>query len=366
MEGGLIVLARILFLTDFHKRYKDSTSIKGILPVQQKIQEEIISFIKANDVTHCISTGDWYDSGFHGLGPAYGSMEMDRRLSAAVNGNMYLCIGNHFYLERDENPEMYIIQPNAFIKPLTPIAVPDKPIFNMIQTLQIGQVQIDFFHYNKLNKNYVAYRNPNTTFHIGVYHDDTVVPGWVREQEGYTGASTQSYMDTVYNNIDLAIHGHIHTKIGMTSIQLSSGRKVPMFIPGALSITQNKECFKHQDVQLPLIDIDDDSTVHVKQATFSTHLAELKFYAPKKKKEHPLVTEGLIGKGQLEMNPTDAELRSLPVYLTKRGYVNRHLNLVNAALSDTLNLATAVRILAEVDEIHERTGDSEITSGSSE
>ena len=347
------MLARILFVTDFHKRYKDSTSIKGLLPVQQRIQEEIIKFCVDNGVTHVIQTGDWYDRGFHGLGQAYGAIEMDRRLSAAVNGNVFICIGNHFYLERDENPEMYIIQPNAFIKPQTAIPVPEKPIFNMVQQLRIGTVQIDFFHYNKLNKDYIAYREPDTTFHIGVYHDDTVVPGWVREQEGFTGASTQSYMNQIYNNIDLAVHGHIHTKIGVTNIQLSDGRKVPMFIPGAISITQNKESFKHTDVQLPIIDIDDDSTVHVKQATFQTHLADLRFYAPKKKKEHPLVSEGLVDGKQLSLVATDAELQSLPIYLTKKGYTRRHLNIVNAALSDTLNLATAVRILAEVDEIHE-------------
>lgn len=347
------MLARILFVTDFHKRYKDSTSIKGLLEVQQKQQEELIDFCVNNGVTHVVQVGDWYDRGFHGIGQAYGAIEMDRRLSAAVNGNVYICIGNHFYLERDENPEMYIIQPNAFIKPQIPIAVPEKPIFNMVQKLKIGTVQIDFFHYNKLNKNYVAYRDPDTTFHIGVYHDDTVVPGWVREQEGYTGASTQAYMNQIYDNIDLAIHGHIHTKIGLTSMELPSGKKVPLFIPGALCITQNKENFKHRDVQLPLLDIADDSTVSLKKVTFDTHLSELRFYAPKKKKVHTLVEEGLIGSKQLTLAPTSADLQSLPVFLTKKGYTRRHLNLVNAAIGDTLNLATAVSILAEVDEIHE-------------
>ena len=43
MEGGLIVLARLLVLSDFHKKYKDPSSIKGLLNVQQKIQEEVIA-----------------------------------------------------------------------------------------------------------------------------------------------------------------------------------------------------------------------------------------------------------------------------------------------------------------------------------
>jgi metallophosphoesterase superfamily enzyme len=104
------MLARVLFISDLHKRYKDSTSIKGQLEVQQKIQEDIINFNKSYGVTHNIILGDWYDRGFHGLGQAFGAIEMDRRISESVNGNVYLCVGNHFYLERDENPEMYIMK----------------------------------------------------------------------------------------------------------------------------------------------------------------------------------------------------------------------------------------------------------------
>lgn len=351
MEGGLIVSAKILVLTDLHKRYKDATSIKGLIEVQQKIQEDIIKFNKENNITHNIITGDWYDRGFHGLGMAYGAIEMDRRLSKSVDGNVYLCVGNHFYLERDENPEMYIIQPNPFIKPQMSIPVPEEPIFKLVDKLKIGTVQIDFFHYNKLNKDYVAYREPDTTYHIGIYHDDSVVPGWVREMDGYTGTSSQAYINKIYANIDLAIHGHIHAKVGTTSIELMNGSKVPLIIPGALGITQNKEVYKHTEVELPLIEIDDDSNITISMVPFSTHMSELRFYETKKKKK--VISEETlnhIANNQVKLTTSNAELVSLPVFLTKRGYGRRHLNLVNAAVSDTLNLATAVRILAEVDE----------------
>ena len=167
---------------------------------------------------------------------AYGAMEMDRRVSASVNGNVYLCVGNHFYLERDENPEMYIIQPNSLLRPQYDIPLPEEPIFRVVPQLRIGDVQIDFFHFSKTNKQYVAYREPSTKFHIGIYHDDKCLPGWVREQEGYTGVANQSYFNEIYDNIDLAIHGHIHTRIGMTSIQIANERKVPLCIPGSLGI----------------------------------------------------------------------------------------------------------------------------------
>lgn len=347
--------ARILFISDLHKRYSDSTNIRNQVKVQNKIQEELIDFVTHNGVTHIVQMGDWYDRGFHGLGPAYGSMELDRRLSAAVGGEVYLCVGNHFYLERDENPEMYIIQPNNYIKPSIDIPLPDKPIFKMVPSLKIGTVQIDFFHFNKINKDYVAYREPDTTFHVGVYHDDTVVPGWVREQEGFSGAASQSYMNKIYSNIDLALHGHIHAAVGITSIVLDSGRKVPMVIPGALCVTQNKEVFKHTDVSLPILDIADDNSVQVKAVKFSTHLDELEFHTPKKKKKkkEAAVTNMTLS-SDVKLIESAPELRSLNTYLNSKGWDNRRMNLVNAALTESLDLVSAVRILAEVDEINEQ------------
>lgn len=338
------MIARILFISDLHKRWKDSASIKGQLTAQKLIQEDIIKFNKENGVTHNIILGDWYDRGFHGIGQAFSNMEMDRRLSESVNGNVYLCIGNHFYLERDENPEMYIIQPCDFIKPQQEMVMPTEPIFKCVPQLNIGPVQIDFFHFSKISKNYLAIRRDDCTFHIGVYHDDAVVPGWVREMEGYTGASSNTYMNDIYHNVDLAVHGHIHTKIGTTSLQLDNGRKVPMFIPGALGITANQEQYKNVEIQLPVIDINDDYTVSVKLANFSTHMEVLKFYDTKKKEKKVDVFEV---KDQ-HVVTSETSLASLPVYLTKHGYQDVDLKLINSAMRNTLNLSMAVQIIAEV------------------
>lgn len=349
------MLARILYITDLHKPYQDPTTIKGQVQVHTKIQQEIIDFNKKYGVTHNIVGGDWYDRGFHGLGPAYGAMEMDRRLSASVNGNVFLCIGNHFYLERDENPEMYIIQPNQYIKPQIDIPMPEKPLFQVVPRLKIGNVQIDFFHYNKVNKKYYCNREDGCTYHIGVYHDDYVLPAWVRELDGYGGNSTQEFLAQVYNNIDLALHGHIHSKVGMVPLELNTGRKVPLIIPGSLGITQNKECFKHTDVQLPLIEIDDDSTVRVKLATFRTHIDELSFSESKsKKKKNKLLDEGVVDSKEFKITESRAELQSLPNFMTRKGYTKVHMNLISAALSETLNVATAVRILVEGDNSDEQ------------
>ena len=137
------MIAKLLFVPDMHKRYTDSDSVKGTLKLIQKQQEELISAIQDNNITHVILGGDWYDRGFHGLGQAFGQMEMDRRLSAAVNGNCYLCVGNHLYFESDENPEMYAIQPNDVIQTALDIPLPETPIFKCVRQLMLGTVQID-------------------------------------------------------------------------------------------------------------------------------------------------------------------------------------------------------------------------------
>ena len=340
------MLARILFISDLHKRYKDSTSIKGQLEVQRKIQEDIIRFNKEAHVTHNVILGDWYDRGFHGLGQAFGAMEMDRRISDSVNGEVYLCVGNHFYLERDENPEMYIIQPNEYLHPQLDIPIPDKPIFKVVRDLRIGNVLISFFHFSKLDKEYYRELPDGVTFHVGVYHDDATLPSWVREQAGYTGGQSQMYFNKVYQNVNLAIHGHIHTKIGAISVPIGD-RKIPMFIPGSLGITQNKESLKHRDVQLPMLDIMEDGTVNVRLATFSTHLSELRFFEIAKKKN--LFDEGEVQKkiisGDLKIASGDTTSLTLQSYLNKRGYTDVHLNLVSAAMNNALSIPVAVGIL---------------------
>lgn len=347
------MIAKVLFITDLHKRWKDSESIKGSLDVQLKIQEDLIRFNTENGVTHNVIAGDWYDRGFHGLCQSWGATEMDRRLSASVNGNVYLCIGNHFYLERDENPEMYIIQPNPYIKPQYNIPLPDEPIFKVVPRLLLGNVLISFFHFSKINKEYVASRPAGVTYHIGVYHDDATVPGWVSELDGYSCFSTQSYYNRIYDNIDLAIHGHIHSKVGLLKLPIENGKEVPLYIPGSLGITQNKDCMKHTDVDLPLLEITDDGEVKVSTVKFSNYLSDLRFVESKKKKKKSMIAEGLIPTGDVKINANSAEMASVHTYLRKKGYSDMQLRFLNEAMNKSLTVMKAIRMMQEVNSLNE-------------
>lgn len=344
VEGGSIVLARVLFVTDLHKRYSDTSSIKNVLKQRLAIQNDIIAAVKVHNITHIIIGGDWYDRGFHGLGQAYGAIEMDRRISATVNGNVYLCVGNHLYLERDENPELYICQPNELVKPQIDIPIPEQPVFRLVPKLRIGNVQISFFHFSKINKQYVMAVEEGVTTHVGVYHDDAVVPGYIAEMDGFTTHSTNSYMNDIYRNVDIALHGHIHSKVGVVSYELNSGRKVPLIIPGALGITQNKDCFKHTSVQLPVLEIADDSSVALRALDMSTHLDMLKFYATAKKQKE-VITEVKDTKFVQSKLP----VASLPAFMTAKGYNFKHLKMIDAASKNILSLGTAASIVQEVE-----------------
>lgn len=340
------MIARILYVPDFHKRWKDSESVKGLIELQLKQQAELIQYITESNITHVILGGDWYDRGFHGLGPAFGQFEMDRRLSKSVNGNVYLCVGNHFYLERDENPEMYVIQPNELIPTGIKIPLPETPIFKCVRQLMLGTVQIDFFHFSKTNKEYYCARNPETTFHIGVYHDDVVCPAYVREMEGYHSTIPQNYYDKVLHNIDLALCGHMHSKIGLTRITLMSGRTVPMYIPGVMHATKNVDHEKHVEVELPVIQINDDSTITFEKAKFSTHLDELRFYGGKKatkKKDAPI--EATVNNYINSINNAGAT-RSLGTYLQSIGYSPTRMKIVESAMRGDLSFNRAVNIVS--------------------
>ena len=273
--------ARILFLTDLHKRDTDFTTIIGYTKAIDAVQEDILNFIARNHVTHVVLGGDWYDKGYRNINRTFNDINYDKLLSDSVNGNVYICRGNHLYLERDSNPEMYLIQPCEAMPPIHPIKVPDKPVFQSPDIVQIGPIQISLFHFNKENKCYRAWRNAETRFHIGVYHDDVMLPSSVRNLYGDKGLTSSDDLQYYFENIDLGVCNHIHSAIGQVKVPLIN-RSIPLMIPGSLCITKNQASELHDHVELPVITLEDDDSVRVSVANFSVHLEMLKLY---KKKE---------------------------------------------------------------------------------
>ena len=90
--------ARILFVSDLHKRDCDFSTIAGYTKAIDAVQRDILSFIKQRGITHLVSLGDWYDKGYRSINRSNNDRNFDEDLSRAVNGNFYICLGNHFFL----------------------------------------------------------------------------------------------------------------------------------------------------------------------------------------------------------------------------------------------------------------------------
>lgn len=325
-------MVRILFVTDLHKRDVEFTSITGYLSACDKVQHDILQFVKDNGITHIISCGDWYDKGYRNVARLFNDMNLDRAISESVNGNFYMCIGNHFYLERDANPELYLIQPSP-IKPAKKCYA-QKPVIRTDGTLQFGALQIVLHHYRKDNKNYFTSRNPETRFCIGVYHDEVVLPSHVREQAGYYSRASAPQIESLLQGVDLAIVGHIHVpiptfKVGSTTV----------IVPGSLSITNSSNAMYHTEVKLPVIEFEEETNhLSMKLARFSTHSEELKFAA--KKREAKQVESSMLATpfvSTASLNLTD--------FLRERGHPDPHIELVKRAIVAVPNPLESMKLL---------------------
>mgnify|MGYP000778291196 FL=1 len=195
------------------------------------------------------------------------------------------------------------------------------------------------FHYSKENKNYITERDPEVKYHIGVYHDDTVVPTKQRNDAGFRGTTMMSYMDNIFANINLAIVGHIHTPIGVFNIQ-SRGRELPMIVPGSLAITTSGSSDLHTDVNLPVVEITDDGKVSCSLYTFDLHANLLRFYKKKAKPVKALMPEQAV----MEIPKTV----SLSDYLRAKGFNENQLRLVDAASESYLEVVQGLKILGLV------------------
>lgn len=327
--------AKILFLSDLHKRDCDFSTIAGYTKAVDRVQHDILEFIKEHGITHLVSTGDWYDKGFRSINRVNNDRNLDEALSAAVGGNFYICLGNHFFLERDNNPEMYLIQPSKYYTPSQPIYA-TSPIIRAVPALRVGPVQISFFHYSKESKEYVQERDKDVKFHIGVYHDERVIPTYKLEGLYPVNSTPDGYLSRVYANIDLAIVGHIHTPIGAFKMN-AGGHQLTMVVPGSLSITSTSTKEIHTEVKLPLIEIGDNGSVKCTLQPFSLHADCLKFY---RKKEKPISAD--VPTTRFTDIP---KLVSLPEYLRAKGFDDNHIRLVTAAAESEIEVKKGLELL---------------------
>ena len=120
------------------------------------------------------------------------------------------------------------------------------------------------------------------------------------------------------------------------------GRTVPLMIPGALCITANTPSQRHEFVKLPILEINDDSTVTVKQVTQSLHTECMTFSDKKSTAEiNPL----MAAESEVIFKPSS--MTNVHEFLKDKGYSEVGLRLINEATKTKLSVNDVASIITE-------------------
>lgn len=269
---------RVLPITDRHNRDKDFDTVGGFRKVSHKIGQDIVNFIR-NDIHEVVAAhlGDGADQGFRSVHSFYEHYCIERRIYNACKGRNFAAVGNHMYIQRDSNPDFLLLQPDNRFPTKRKLNVEEEDrIYHIVDGIIIGDVQISFIHYQEENKMYKRVRQPGIKFHIGLYHDDNVIPSSIKQGRGMKTTISSEYLTDVLEDIDLAVVAHWHEAIGKVDINIGN-RIIPMYIPGALCHTSTTMSERHKSVALPTF-VFDERGMHVELVEFKTYLNELKFY----------------------------------------------------------------------------------------
>lgn len=269
---------RVLPITDRHNRDRNFDTVGGFVKVQGMIGNDIINFFNKDvykDIA--IHMGDVFDQGYRSAIATYVDTSRERRLKDAVNGDNFLVVGNHLYIQRDSNPEFLMLQPDPRFIPKRKLdLVPEDKVFHVADAIIIDDIQISLVHYQEMNKQYKRIREPNIKTHIALFHDDNVIPSSIKQGRGMKTTISSEYLSDVLEDIDIAVVAHWHESIGKVDIHVGN-RIVPMWIPGALAHVSTTVSERHKQISLPSFVFTQEG-MKVEMVTFKTYLNELKFY----------------------------------------------------------------------------------------
>lgn len=346
---GVPKKARVLTVPDLHLRDVDFKTIGNYCKTVNRVFLDVIEFCIENNVTHVIQEGDLYDKGYRHIDRSQNDSNLCRKLADALGGNFFKMIGNHFFIERDNNPAMYLIQPHSVYKPTNPI-FQEKPVIQVPDVIMIEGVQFSLNHYSKDSKVYVTPRQPGVAYHIGLFHDDTVVPNSVRQKLGMPVTVSSEYLKMVYEGVDEAIVGHIHLPIGNSTLQIG-GRDMSLDISGSLCITKSNEL--HTSISTPMYDVEDGKVTKY-YIDFSLHADKLKFY---EKKASP-IPSNLVAPDNTGMTPKDIIKSNIGSYLGLTEYLRQEgcgadvMRVIEKASKNELSMKEALAIYLNRDKIN--------------
>lgn len=332
---------RVLYVSDRHKRYADFSTIRNYRTAMHKVDQDLLQFVKDQHITHIINGGDLFDCGYRNVASLYDDVNYEQKLADAVNGQYYMCIGNHFFHERDSNPEIYLTQPGGRYVPKQPLLSLKEPVIKTPDFVRIGCAQFSLHHFDKTNKRYLAVREPDVKFHVGIFHDESAVPQSVLSKYRMVSNVTSNYLQDIYADLDYAVVGHLHNPVGQVIVR-TAGRQVPLLIPGALTITDSAISSRHTEVELPVFEIT-DTTWKLELHKFSVHADEMQF--TKTSEVDVPVVATLPGESSSFYQGTPDFSKNIAIpymgvegFLTEKGYDDKGLRLFQLAASGDLSL----------------------------
>lgn len=351
---------KILYGTDFHKRMKDLTTIRGYTMVNRKIQLDIMRILEEGGFTHFIHGGDWFHSGYGSdVAAALTHTDIDRQMADLLKGNFYGVIGNHIRLRLDSNPELFLIQPHPQYVSRHSVTRKEQ-IIKTPKELILNGVQISFMHWDKNAESaldYKAYINPECHYHIGLYHSEYVVPTQYLHGMGMTHVvNDNSKISAALAGIDLAIVGHIHKPLGTFVINKNDGTSTTMIVPGSLTNTDAGEGSRHDYCDLPVIEIDDDGKVTLSYHRLNLRTDELVFMKKNISEDAREKLKSLRGNsketlyGELEQSTFIGEsssFMSLNSFMRQQGYTRGDKALIRNVIHNPDDVSELVKIYKE-------------------
>ena len=323
---------KVLIVTDSHLRDIDFKTMSGSKSaVEELFMDTLLDVIRKKSITHVIHTGDFIDKGYRNVGAALAHQSLIQHFADAVNGNLYMTIGNHFFREMLSNPELYWIQPHEKYKPNERMYAVEQ-LIKTPDTLILNKTQISLFHFNPKDKNYIRERQAGINYHVGIYHDDVCIPTSIRNEMHINVKSRYDY----YSNIDLAIHGHIHKPQPITYVN-----GVPQIIPGSTALTSTGDDEFHDKVSLPILTIDEETCA----LSFITIPLGIHKYRFMKKKDEPTQKLRKYIHTFIDKEEQRESLKSITEFITSAKLPLHYISIIQRAASGNL---TATEIVEEV------------------
>lgn len=339
--------ARIGFGGDLHKKAKDPTTIEGYVNCNEAVQRDVMRICDELQLTHFIHLGDWYDRGYvNDVAAALADTGLDIQMSTQMKGNFYGLIGNHLRLSMDSNPELHLIQPHDEYKSRR-IVTRTEQVIKTPKMLRINDVQISFMH-NLLDEDdclkYKPTREEWAKYHIALFHTQCIIPNAKLLEIGHGyNASSNTKIGQALEGVDMAIVGDIHNPLGQFRVPTVTGSCL-MIVPGSLTNTDSGLRNRHTTINMPIVTINEDSTVKLQFLPFDLK-TNLVTFKQKNVEQSEAKIRALRGKSKerlysneddaiaLISNP-DETVTSLNAFIQSQGYTERDKSLIRMVMTD--------------------------------